>query len=100
MNINITSRKFTAKDSLKEFITDEVTGLQRFNDEIMEANIVLSFTHLKDSIKTAEIIMKVPGKTLTVSSDSDDFSKSISSAVSKMERQLKKIKTKQIDKKR
>ncbi|MCF8432126.1 MAG: HPF/RaiA family ribosome-associated protein, partial [Melioribacteraceae bacterium] len=31
---------------------------------------------------------------------SDDFSKSISSAVSKMERQLKKIKTKQIDKKR
>jgi putative sigma-54 modulation protein len=94
MNIRITSRKFKAKDSLKTFIRDEVKSLERFNDQIMDCNVVLSFTHLKDSIKTTEIIVKLPGHTITVSVSSSEFEKSATMAIDKIIKQLVKVKTK------
>lgn len=100
MNINITSRKFRAKDSLKDFITSKLKSLEKFNSDILDANVVLSFTHPKDSIKTAEIVLQVPGKILSAAEDSDDFGKSVDLAIEKLERQLKKLKTKRIAKKR
>jgi putative sigma-54 modulation protein len=94
MNIQITSRKFRAKDSLKDFINDEMNSLQKYNDDILEANIVLSYTHARDSIKTAEIVLQVPGKILSVKESSDDFRKAVNIANNKLVRQLKKIKSK------
>ncbi len=100
MNINITSRKFRAKDTLKSFINDQLKSLEKYNDEILEADVILSFTHMKDSIKDAEVILKVPGQIIAVSESSDDFMKSISSAIDKLARKLKKLKTKKLAKKR
>lgn len=94
MNINITSRKFKAKDSLKSYITAEVKQLQKFSSDILDADVTLHFTHLKDSIKTAEIKLKLPRKTLVVTESSEEFPKSISSATSKLARQLKNLKSK------
>ena len=96
MNILITSRKFKAKDSLKNFIRDEVKSLERFNDQILDIKVILSFTHLKDSIKTSEITLRIPGKTITVSTESDEFEKSVPLAVEKIKKQLRKIKTKRL----
>ena len=98
MKINITSRKFKAKDSLKEHINEEVNSLEKFSDDLIEANVILSFTHPKDSIKEVEINLLVPGQTLTVSDSSEDFHKSVTGAVSKLERQLKKVKSKKLAK--
>jgi ribosomal subunit interface protein len=53
----------------------------------------LSYLNSKDSIKSAEIILKVPGQILNATEESDDFEKSISYAVEKLSRQLKKLKT-------
>lgn len=100
MNIKITSRKFKAKDSLKDFINEELKAIEKYNDKIIDTNIVLSFTHLTDSIKTAEIIVKIPGKTFTVSTDSDTFEKSVSKSIDKIIRQLSKVKTKRITRKK
>jgi len=100
MNIQITSRKFRAKDSLKDYIKEEMKRLERFFDQILDVNVVLSFTHVTDSIKTAEIIVKVPGKVISVSSDSDEFEKSVDASIEKVIKQLKKIKTKRIDRKK
>ncbi len=100
MNIQITSRKFKAKDSLKDFINTEVQSLERFNDSIIDANVVLSYLHNKESIKNAEIVLQVPGKILSAETSSEDFKKSINDSVSKIERQLKKLKTKKISSKR
>ena len=94
MNINITSRKFKAKDSLKEFISKEVKSLERFSDDILDVDVVLSYLHNKDSIKIAEINVNIPGKTLLVTEESDDFQKSVTEAVDKLKRQLKKFKEK------
>jgi len=94
MNINITSRKFKAKDSLKEFISKEVRSLERFSDDILDVDVVLSYLHNKDSIKIAEINVTIPGKNLLVTEESDEFSKSVIEAVDKLKRQLKKFKSK------
>lgn len=97
MNITITARKFKAHDTLKEFIGAEVSSLQRYSDNILKTEVVLSFTNVKDSIKTAEIIMTVPGQILTATEESDDFKKSVSAATEKMMRQLQKFKTKKFE---
>ena len=90
MNITITSRKFKAKETLKEFINKEVKTLEKYHDGILDVHVILSYTHLKDSIKTAEIIVKIPGKTLNVSEESEEFSKSVNISIDKLKRQLKK----------
>jgi putative sigma-54 modulation protein len=94
MNISITSRKFKARESLKDFINSEVISLERFYDNILSADVILSYQNSRDSIKNAEIILKIPGMILKAVDDSDDYKKSISGAVEKLSRQLKKIKTK------
>lgn len=100
MNINITSRKFKAKDTLKDFISDSLKSLEKLSDDIMEAEVVLHFTHAHDSIKSVEIQLKLPGKVLNVHEDSDDFQKSVHMAIDKLERQLRKVKTKRLAKAR
>ncbi len=96
MNIRITSRKFKAKNSLNNFIREEVKSLEKFNDQILDAKVILSFTHLKDSIKTSEITLRIPGKIITVSTESDEFEKSVPMAIEKIRKQLRKIKTKRL----
>lgn len=96
MKVLITARKFKALDSLKSHIKEEIHSLKKFNDQITKADVVLSYQNMKDSIKIAEIILQVPGQTLTAKEESDEFGKSVSAAVRKLERQLRKLKTKRI----
>ena len=96
MNISITARKFKARQTLKDFISSEVKGLKKYNDDILSAVVILSYMNSKDSIKSAEIILQVPGQTLSANVDSDDFEKSVSSSIEKLSRQLKKLKTKRV----
>ncbi len=94
MNVQITSRKFRAKDSLKDYIKQELKSLERYNEEILEAEVVLHYTHLKDSIKSAEILIQLPGKSFFAEVSSDEFRKSVRDCVQKLERQLKNFKAK------
>ena len=94
MNVQITSRKFRAKDSLKEFINKELKTLKKYQDDILEANVVLFYTHPKDSIKSAEVLIQIPGKSFVAEVSSDDFQKSVHGCVQKLERQLKNYKDK------
>ncbi len=94
MNIIITARKFKARESLKEFINSEVKSLVKFNDEIISADVILSFQNSRDSIKQAEISLHIPKQTLIAAVNSDDFTKSVSAAVNKLSRQLATLKSK------
>lgn len=93
MDIHITSRKFKTKDSLKEAITSKLKSLEKYNDDILDADVTLNFTHIKDSIKTAEIKLNLPRKTLFAAESSEDFQKSVNGAVDKLARQLKEAKS-------
>ncbi|MBU1098801.1 MAG: ribosome-associated translation inhibitor RaiA [Bacteroidetes bacterium] len=94
MNINITARKFRAKDTLTDHINKKIRTLEKYNSNIIDVDVIMSFTHLKDSIKKIEITVNIPGKVLAVSDESDDFRKSTDNAVDKLTRQLKKVKSK------
>lgn len=96
MNVQITSRKFKAKDSLKNEITKQLNSLKKFNDDILDANVTLSYTHLKDSIKTVEINLSIPGKIITAEETSDEFTKALNKTISKLEKQLKTLKSKRL----
>ena len=92
MNIKITARRFKARETLKDYIRDEVKSLLRFNDSIISADIILSFQNSHDSIKKAEITLRIPGQTLIAAEESEEFTKSVSAAVAKLLRQLKTLK--------
>ncbi|KAB2909580.1 MAG: ribosome-associated translation inhibitor RaiA [Ignavibacteriales bacterium] len=94
MNIQITARKFTARDTLKDLIRAEVSNLQKFSDEILDVEVVLSYQNVKDSIKEVELIAKLPGSILTAKDSSDEYTKSVKAAVDKIQRQIRKRKTK------
>jgi putative sigma-54 modulation protein len=94
MNIIITSRKFKARDILKDFITEEVKSLEKYNDRILSADVILSYQNSRDSIKIAEIIVQVPGQTLTATEEADEYKKAVSLAIEKLSRQLTKLKSK------
>lgn len=94
MNINITARKFKARETLKDFVKDEVKSLLKFNDDIISADVILSYQNSHDSIKKAEISLRIPGQVLVATEETDEFTKSVSVATQKLSRQLKKTKSK------
>lgn len=94
MNIIITARKFKARETLKDYVKDEVKSLLKFNDSILSADVILSFQNSHDSVKKAEITLHIPGQTLIAAEESDEFTKSVNAAVAKLLRQLKTLKSK------
>jgi putative sigma-54 modulation protein len=94
MDIRFTARHFKARESLKDYSIGEIERLRKFYDGIVNAEIILSFENTRNSVKVAEISLKVFGTHLTAVEKSDDFFKSVDYAVGKIERQLKKYKDK------
>ena len=97
MKVTITARKFKARDTLKEFIEGEIESLTKNNDDILDVEVVLSFQNALNSVKQAELLVKVPGQTLTAKDESDEFEKSVKIAIEKVIRQLQKLKDKRIN---
>ena len=94
MNIIITARKFKARETLKDHVKDEVKSLLKFNDDIISADVILSYQNSHDSVKKAEISLRIPGQVLVATEETDEFTKSVSVATQKLIRQLKKLKSK------
>ena len=94
MNITITARKFKARETLKDYIKDEVKSLLKFNDSIISADVILSFQNSHESIKKAEITLHIPGQTLVAAEQTEEFTKSVTVASNKLSRQLKTLKSK------
>lgn len=100
MNVQVTARRFKAHDSLKEYAVKEIKKLEKFSGDINKADLILSYERAHESVKTAEIVLHLNGYSLLAKESTDDFKKSIDLAVVKLERQLGKLKTKTIEKKR
>jgi putative sigma-54 modulation protein len=94
MNITITARKFKARETLKDFVKDEVKSLLKINDDILSADVILSYQNSHESIKKSEITIHIPGQTFVATEESDEFTKSVTLAVEKLLRQLKTLKSK------
>lgn len=100
MNIQITARKFKAHDTLKEFIKDELSTLEKFNDDIISADVILSYQNNSNSIKKVEVVLNIPGQTLNAANQTEDYKTATTSVTEKLRRQLETIKSKRVSKAR
>jgi len=91
MRISFTARHYKAPEKLKNYAENKVKKLEKFFDGIIDCDIVLDY--IKDQ-QIAEIKINVYNNVLAATEQSDDVYKSIDNAVDKLERQLKKYKTK------
>jgi len=98
MNIQITARKFKAHDTLKEYIKDEISSLEKFNDDIISADVILSYQNNSNSIKKVEVILNIPGQTLNAADQTEDYKTAVNSVTEKLRRQLETIKSKRVSK--
>ncbi len=94
MELHFTARKFRARKELREHAMAEVKQLDHYFDGIVRGDIILSYERTTASVKRAEINLHVHGAMLSATEESEEFHKSIALAVTKLERQLAKYKTK------
>ena len=59
MNFTLTARHFKAHDTLKEFAESEIEKITKFYDGIIKSEVILSFEKPTNSIKNAEVIVKI-----------------------------------------
>lgn len=98
MNIQITARKFKAHDTLKEYIKDELSSLEKFNDDIISADVILSYQNNSNSIKKVEVVLNIPGQTLNAADQTEEYKTAVNSVTEKLRRQLETIKSKRVSK--
>ncbi len=94
MDIKFTARHFKPNEELREYAHEAVKKLERYYDGIVKSEIILSFEGTRNSLKIAEIHLKVYGTLLKAVQKSDEYQKSVDTAVGKLERQLVKYKSK------
>jgi putative sigma-54 modulation protein len=92
MTIIVTSRHFTAHQSIVNYAEEEAQGLERYYDGIIKCEVILSFEKKRKSTKIAEVILSVYKHKIMAEERTDDFFKSIDAAMEKTLTQLKKFK--------
>ena len=97
VKMNVTGRTIKVTGAIKDYLEEKITKLEHFNDHIVSANVILSVEKLRH---IAEVTLQTAGSTLHVSEETDDLYKSIDSCMDILARKLKKIKDKNIAKKR
>ena len=94
MKIQITARHFKAKESTQDYIKTKVEELNKYNENIIYADVILSYDKPPADTKYCEIILKLKEKTLTTIESSGDFDRAIDAAIKKIGAQLYKVKDK------
>ncbi|NLP02023.1 MAG: ribosome-associated translation inhibitor RaiA [Fibrobacter sp.] len=88
MEIRITSRHGKSSQALQETITAELSKMEKYFDKITSCHVVLDSERID---KVVEITMNTQGKQLVAVAKADNIGKAIDDALSKTERQLKKL---------
>ncbi|RKY82705.1 ribosome-associated translation inhibitor RaiA [candidate division KSB1 bacterium] len=95
MQINITARKFTLNDDIRDYVEKEVSSLSKFYEGVIEADVVLGW---EKRMRFVEVTLNANGTVFIGKDSSENMKKSIDRAVEKLERQLKKFKEKKKNK--
>ena len=100
MNIIINSHHLTITDAMKEADINKLSKVERHFDQIQSINVILSLdnhhsdsTHQGHNCYKAEAILRVSGKEMFVSSHDDDMYQAINQMADKLDRQIRKYKT-------
>ena len=70
IKVNITSRHFKAHETLQDYIKSEIETLSKYHEEILHADVILSYEKTINSIKSCEINIKLRDKIIAASESS------------------------------
>jgi putative sigma-54 modulation protein len=93
MDIRIQSLKFNADKKLIEFIEKKLSKLPKYNDQIINAEVVLSLLPEPDN-KNVKIMLNIPGNDLLVERNADKFEDATVDCVAVLKDLLVKVKEK------
>jgi len=88
MDIQITVRHTKASDSLKDKITEKLQKMEKFNEKITAAHVILDAEHTE---KSCELLLNAQNQRLSAKGKGDNVGKAVDDAITKIERQIKKI---------
>jgi len=95
-NIKIHTVQFTADQKLLDFIDKKMEKLNKYFDNIQNADVYLKLDskaqHIKD--KTVEVRVNIPGNQLFASTSDKQFESAADESIDNIRRQLKRYKDK------
>lgn len=95
MKIQIQSLHFDASSSLTEFIQKKVSKLEKYSDEILEADVILKVIKPETSNnKDASLKLNVKSGEFFANKTADTFEEAIDLSVEALEKQLVRFKEK------
>ncbi len=96
MNVKIHSIHFDTDIKLEKFINEKLQKVEKFSNQILDAEVYLKLDHNKGNLKDkiAEIKIRIPGKTVFAEERSKNFEESIELSMDSIVRQVKKHKEK------
>lgn len=102
MQIHISSRHLKLTGAIQAFVTQKISHLEHLSDDIVGAHVVLMHDELKNPSRafSVKVHLGVSGPDIHIEENKSDLYAAIDVAVNKLERQLRKRKTKIVDKKR
>lgn len=95
MKWDIQTVDFKATDELLQFTEEKVSGLHKYYDQIVGAEVYLKL--IQDEAKQnkkAEIKLNIPGNDLFAESHEASFEKAVNESIDKLKGQIRKLKTK------
>lgn len=100
MDIKVSGRKVTVTDALRARVNEKVgTAVRVFDIKPMTCDVVLRVeeSHARDDFAVCEVTVRVRDSVVRVESSSPDMYAAIDAAAKKVTRQLRKFKTKVVD---
>ena len=100
MNIEVTGRQLTITESLNRYATDKIgSSLKVMDIDPLDAEVVLHVEKNKSNPRpcVCEVTMRTNGHIIRVEEHDEDMHAAIDIAAAKVERQLRKFKTRVVD---
>ena len=91
MEIKIKSLKFDADQKLLDYVEKKVKKLERFNDGILTADVILTLLREPDN-KDVKLQVHVPGEEMIIERNSKTFEEAITECVDAMKEKLTRAK--------
>ncbi|WP_367110389.1 ribosome-associated translation inhibitor RaiA [uncultured Psychrobacter sp.] len=101
MNVSISGHHISVTDAMDTAVREKMTKIERHFDQIQSVQVILSLDNSNSGKKShkAEAIMRVSGQEMFVQAFEDDMYKAINEMADKLDRQVRKYKTRQERKK-
>ncbi len=95
MKWDIQTVDFKASDELLQYTEEKVSGLLKYYDQIVGAEVYLKLIQDDAKLnKKAEVKLNIPGNDLFAESHEASFEKAINESSEKLKGQIRKLKTK------